>query len=41
MNLYNQFKQECHTEIDLMGRDEKLNELSLQWANHANARKYS
>jgi len=24
-----------------MGRDEKLNELSLQWANHANARKYS
>lgn len=41
MNLYNQFTQECRTEIALMGRDEKLNELSLQWANHANARKYS
>ena len=41
MNLYDQFKKECRTEIDLMGRDEKLNELSLQWANHANARKYS
>jgi len=41
MNLYDQFRQECRTEIDLMGRDEKLNELSLQWANHANARRYS
>ena len=41
MNLYNQFKQECHTEIDLMGGDGKLNELSLQWSNSANARKYS
>lgn len=41
MNLHDQFKQECRTEIDLMGRDEKLNQLSLQWANHANYRKYS
>ena len=41
MNLYDQFRQECHTEIDLMGRDERLNEKSLQWANYANARKYS
>ena len=41
MNLYNKFKQECRTEIDLMGRDDKLNQLSLQWATHANARKYS
>src|SRR5665647_1729024 len=41
MNLHDQFKQECRTEIDLMGRDEKLNQLSLQWANHANSRMYS
>ena len=41
MNLYNQFKQECCTEIDLMGLDDKLNQLSLKWATHANARKYS
>lgn len=41
MNLYDQFKQECCSEIDVMGRDKKLNELSLQWTNHANARKYS
>ena len=41
MNYYSQFKEECRTEIALMGRDEKLNELSLQWANHANASKYS
>lgn len=41
MNSYDQFKQESRTEIDLMGRDDKLNQLSLQWATHANARKYS
>lgn len=41
MNSYNKFNQECCSEIDLMGRDEKLNELSLQWTNHANVRKYS
>lgn len=41
MNLYSQFKQECCVEIDLMGRDQKLSELSLQWSNLANARKYS
>ena len=41
MDLYNQFKQECKTETDLMGRDEKLNELSLQWTSYANSRKYS
>src|SRR5665647_2097491 len=41
MNLYDQFKQESATEIDLMGHDEKLHQLSLQWANHANSRKYS
>ena len=41
MNLYNQFKQECRTEIDSIGCDDKLNKLSLQWATHANAQKYS
>ncbi|WP_126455400.1 cephalosporin hydroxylase family protein [Sulfuriflexus mobilis] len=41
MNLYDQFKQECRTEIDLMGRDKELNKLSLQWVNHVNACKYS
>lgn len=41
MNLYDQFKQECCIEIDLMGHDQKLDELSLQWSNRANARKYS
>ena len=41
MNLYDQFKQECCVEINLMGRDQKLDELSLQWSSLANARKYS
>jgi cephalosporin hydroxylase len=41
MNLYSQFKQECQTEIDVMGRDEKLNAQSLRWATQANAHKYS
>jgi len=41
MNPYDQFKQEGRTEIDAMGRDEKLTELSLQWINFANTRKYS
>ena len=41
MNLYDQFKQECYSEIDVMGRDNELSELSLQWTNHANTRKYS
>jgi cephalosporin hydroxylase len=41
MDLYDKFRQECRTEIDLMGRDERLNEQSLQWANYANACKYS
>ena len=41
MNLYIQFKQECQTEIDVMGRDEKLNAQSLRWVAQANANKYS
>ena len=41
MNLYEQFKEECRAEVDLMGRDEKLKEISLQWASQANSRKYS
>jgi cephalosporin hydroxylase len=41
MNVYDQFRQECRTEIDLMGRDERLNEQSLKWASYANTRKYS
>lgn len=41
MSCYSQFKDDCRAEIALMGSDEKLNELSLQWASHANARKYS
>ena len=41
MNLYDHFKHECCVEIDLMARDQKLEELSLQWSSLANARKYS
>ena len=41
MNPYAKFKQECHTEIDIMGRDEEFNSLSQQWFNLANTRKYS
>jgi cephalosporin hydroxylase len=41
MNVHDQFKKECRVEIDQMGRDQTLNELSLQWFNLANARKYS
>lgn len=41
MNLYSQFKQECRSEIDVMGSDKELNDLSLQWSIKANARKYS
>jgi cephalosporin hydroxylase len=41
MNLYSQFKQECLTEIDVMGSDKELNDLSLQWSIKANAQKYS
>ena len=41
MNLYDQFKEECRIEIDLMGQDSKLQEESLRWASHANSRKYS
>ena len=41
MNLYDQFKQECYSEIEDMGRDQKLSQLSLDWINHANTGKYS
>jgi cephalosporin hydroxylase len=41
MNVHDQFRQECCVEIDLMGRDERLNEQSLQWINCANLSKYS
>lgn len=41
MNLYSQFKQECRSEIDVMGSDKELNDLSLQWSIQANAKKYS
>jgi cephalosporin hydroxylase len=41
MNTPNQFEQECRTEVDSMGCDEKLKEQSLQWSNSANALKYS
>jgi cephalosporin hydroxylase len=41
MNLYSQFKQECLSEIDVMGSDKELNDLSLQWSIKANAQKYS
>lgn len=40
MSFYKQV-QKCRTEIDLMGRDKKLNELSCQWMNLANYKKYS
>ena len=41
MSLHDQFKKECFAEIDLMGHDKKLGELSLQWSTLANSRKYS
>ena len=41
MNSYAKFKQECCTEIDVMGKDEEFNSLSQQWFNIANTRKYS
>lgn len=41
MNLHDKFKQECVAEIEVMGQDKSLAELSLNWANSANARKYS
>lgn len=41
MNSYDKFKQECQTEIDVMGRDKEFNSLSQQWFNLANIRKYS
>lgn len=41
MEYYDQFKQECQHEIELMGDDKELSKLSTKWANHANTRKYS
>lgn len=41
MNSYDQFRQDCYDEVDVMGRNQKLNDLSLQWAGVANAHKYS
>jgi cephalosporin hydroxylase len=41
MKPQDKFKQECRTEIDVMGRDEEFNALSQQWFNLANTRKYS
>lgn len=41
MNSNEQFKEECRTEIDAMGRDDELKEMALKWTTHANAKKYS
>ena len=41
MNLYDQFKQECRLEIDSMGLNQELHQLSSKWSNLANAQKYS
>jgi cephalosporin hydroxylase len=41
MDAYSKFKEECCEEIDAMGRDQNLSELSLQWLNQANTNKYS
>lgn len=41
MDLYRQFKQECCSEIDTLGSDKELIDLSLQWSLQANAKKYS
>ncbi len=41
MNAHNQFERDCEAEINDMGRDKMLSELSLQWSNRANAKKYS
>lgn len=41
MNLYQQFKSECASEIAEQGNDQALQNLTRQWMNQANARKYS
>ena len=41
MNLHDQFKQECSSEIALMAGDNNLNKISSQWLALANAKKYS
>jgi cephalosporin hydroxylase len=41
MNLYNQFKQECEEEILSQGEDTVLNNVTTEWLNKANLRKYS
>lgn len=41
MNLQDQFKQECSSEIALMAGDNDLNKISSQWLALANAKKYS
>lgn len=41
MNTYKQFKKECQAEIDLIGSDKKLTQISLEWINQVNMYKYS
>lgn len=41
MTPYHQFKNECATEIAQQGEDQVLQNLTREWMNQANARKYS
>lgn len=41
MSSYKEFKQDCYKEIELMAADKPLNELTREWMNAANRRKYS
>ncbi len=41
MNKYEAFKSECNQEIELMGKDESLHQVSMDWLQKANAMKYS
>ena len=38
---YKKFKEECAQEIDVLGKDQELKRLTLDWMNAANALKYS
>lgn len=41
MNPYEDFKEDCAREISSQGSDQKLAEVTSQWINKANSRKYS
>lgn len=41
MSSYKEFKQDCSKEIELMAADKRLNDLTREWMNAANRRKYS